>query len=535
MYVDLAAIDSLRYSMFEAHGKYLEYDLLPGVVFILTVYYLKSHKLRLSASVKMDNRVIISLFDSKLTHNANVERAFKFICENYPISEEKRERLQDKLYRTACKYKLKWNEAQRKQERFEAYSRDWINGDFGIAEFIEQEQDAPSTSASSAKRGRPSKPFADLSERGKRRVIDNESLDPKVDSIEKALVMARRTAYNRKEINLVKVIGLILRNRGDSRKMLSQLTDQRGMMSPEEAFSFFIEAGFSRFQYELIHRESPSRFPPYGVIGEVKKKCAPPNEFIAATASKIRVKLQALLDNTVHRIVKIIDAELNEYMDSNELDSAELILLCSWGMDGSTGYSQYHQKLPEGCQNDSDVFSSTLTPIQLFMHNDRKMIMWFNAMPQSIRFCRPIILEFIKESKEVILATKNDIEKEMNELTPVKVELLNDKIILVDFDFVLSMIDGKVLTYITGSSSMQNCPICGAKPNVMNSKEKFEEGFLTNEDALHYGISPLHAWIRFFECLLHIAYRMDLKKWQVSQPFKKVCETKKKTDNETAS
>lgn len=36
-----------------------------------------------------------------------------------------------------------------------------------------------------------------------------------------------------------------------------------------------------------------------------------------------------------------------------------------------------------------------------------------------------------------------------------------------------------------------------------------------NEEALLFGISPLHARIRFYECLLHVAYRLDLKKWQV--------------------
>lgn len=30
-----------------------------------------------------------------------------------------------------------------------------------------------------------------------------------------------------------------------------------------------------------------------------------------------------------------------------------------------------------------------------------------------------------------------------------------------------------------------------------------------------YGISPLHAWIRFFEYCLHLSYRVDLKVWQI--------------------
>lgn len=67
---------------------------------------------------------------------------------------------------------------------------------------------------------------------------------------------------------------------------------------------------------------------------------------------------------------------------------------------------------------------------------------------------------------------------------------------------------------------MQNCPICGATPTMMNSSEHLEEGFTANEDALNYGISPLHAWIRFFECLLHISYRMELKTWRVTKDLK---------------
>ena len=30
-----------------------------------------------------------------------------------------------------------------------------------------------------------------------------------------------------------------------------------------------------------------------------------------------------------------------------------------------------------------------------------------------------------------------------------------------------------------------------------------------------FGLSTLHAWIRFFECPLHISYRLEVKKWQI--------------------
>jgi hypothetical protein len=34
------------------------------------------------------------------------------------------------------------------------------------------------------------------------------------------------------------------------------------------------------------------------------------------------------------------------------------------------------------------------------------------------------------------------------------------------------------------------------------------------ENNKKFGLSSLHAWIRFFECSLHIGYKMTLKKWQ---------------------
>lgn len=37
----------------------------------------------------------------------------------------------------------------------------------------------------------------------------------------------------------------------------------------------------------------------------------------------------------------------------------------------------------------------------------------------------------------------------------------------------------------------------------------------SDECRYEFGLSPLHSWIRFFEYFFHLAYRMDVKKWQV--------------------
>lgn len=460
----------------------------------------------------MKNKDIADLLDCRLDCNTNVQNIFKFISDKYPIKEEQYLRLTHKITKFESKFRSKWQTVHRVKDRFNSTFESWLKADFCLTEFIKNEQSA---SELNVKRGRPTKSFMDSSVRSKRRKIDEEKIDPKVDSTEKALLIARRTAYNRRDLNLVKVIGLVLKNQDQASRMFLQLSDVKGMMTPEEALEFFIDVGFSKAGYTRTHRECPSRFPCYDVIAKTKKLCAPPAEFIEESSSKIRVQLQALVNHTARRIVKMIETDIAEHLDSNDLEATDLTLLCSWGMDGSTGYSQYHQALPEGCQDDSDIFSSTMTPIQLCITEDKKHILWYNPMPQSIRFCRPIFLDFVKESKHIILKTKCEIENEILELNPVKIIVVGDKYIHVQFKFVLSMIDGKVLSYITETSSMQNCPICGATPNVMSDRRKFEEGYTSKEASLHYGISPLHAWLRFFGCLLHIAYRMDFKQWQV--------------------
>lgn len=477
---------------------------------------------------EMNNRAIVSFFDPKLQHKENVQNAFSYVCTNFRIKEEMKGRLNDKLYKLECKFIKKWREASRDKDKFAKANLVWLENKFDMDDLIYEEENVASCSSSSSKRGRPAKPFMELSDRSKRRNIDTEILNPNIDSVEKALLLARRTAFRRKDVNVVKVIGHLLKSQDHFSSIYNQLKDSHVMKTGEEALGFLIELSLSKFQYESIHFDMPSRYPTYDVIKDAKKLCAPSEDTIEQTGSRIKVQLQALMEHTATRIIKVIEDKVVEFLDANAMDSAELVLLSCWGMDGSTGYSQYNQPLPKDCVDDSDVFSSTLTPIQLFMLNDRSNIFWLNPMPQSIRYCRPLILQFIKESKAIILKTKSEIESEIRELAPININLPNEKNILVDFDFVLSMIDGKVLTYITGTSSMMNCPICGAKPNDMSNIDKFKEGFSSNEEALNYGISPLHAWLRFFECLLHISYRISFKKWKVTKLFKEQYESRKK-------
>ena len=69
---------------------------------------------------------------------------------------------------------------------------------------------------------------------------------------------------------------------------------------------------------------------------------------------------------------------------------------------------------------------------------------------------------------------------------------------------------------------MQSCAICHATPKTFNDLSNKEKSiFLPNVNLLQHGISPLHAWIRLFELCLHIAYRLDVKVWQIKTKLQK--------------
>jgi hypothetical protein len=78
---------------------------------------------------------------------------------------------------------------------------------------------------------------------------------------------------------------------------------------------------------------------------------------------------------------------------------------------------------------------------------------------------------------------------------------------------VLTMIDGKICNAVTSTSSAQVCYLYGAAPTQMN---RIDEIVKKDVDITTYRfrLPTRHAWIRFLECLLHISYRLEIKKWQ---------------------
>lgn len=79
-------------------------------------------------------------------------------------------------------------------------------------------------------------------------------------------------------------------------------------------------------------------------------------------------------------------------------------------------------------------------------------------------------------------------------------------------DLHMTMIDGKVSTAISDTHSAATCNICLTTPKDMNNLDLVYSKPV-NDNMYKYGLSSLHMWLRCMECILHISYNIDFKKW----------------------
>lgn len=137
---------------------------------------------------------------------------------------------------------------------------------------------------------------------------------------------------------------------------------------------------------------------------------------------------------------------------------------------------------------------------------------WENETPSSLRFCRPVMFEFLKENVYNIQSKYKFYEKKISELRPKK-NSVKGGFVTIRYNVNFTMIDGKVCNALTGQKSSSNCNICNASPLQMNNIELIkgkEETFKT--EFYKFGLSPLHCKIRFMEALLNIRYHKEFEK-----------------------
>lgn len=305
--------------------------------------------------------------------------------------------------------------------------------------------------------------------------------------------------------------------------------------SPNEALALIVDLKLTKHQYVSMQKgasdHNVSLYPPYYLVLKSKSECYPMDLLILENSAE--VKLQNLLDHTIKRLLQVQDEVVVQILNGSDIATpCFLTLECKWGLDGSGGHSLYKQNFSKeyGDTSDSDILLTSLVPLQLhFVHNAQKIIAWQNPRSSSTRFCRPVRFQFIKETSETARREVEYIENQITALTPTKIILSTGQEIFVQFSLFKTMVDGKVCNSLMNNSSSQACYICGVCPKDMNNLEEVMKRPV-KENSYNFGLSTLHAHIRFFECILHLSYRLEIKKWQVrgSKQEKDVFELRKK-------
>lgn len=229
------------------------------------------------------------------------------------------------------------------------------------------------------------------------------------------------------------------------------------------------------------------------------------------TDNSAEVTLQSLVDHTSTRIV---EAHKKAFLN---VQTDIITAVYKWGCDGSSGHSTYHQSFSNSDNSDEHLFAVCIVPLQILKGNT---LLWQNSRPSSTRFCRPIKLICKKETTELVTVEIDKIKQQISKIIPTKFQYFE-----IHHQFHMTMIDGKVFSVVAESAS-QTCGICGATPKLMNDFNAIKNR-PPNTCMYEYGLSTLHAWIRCFECILHIAYRLPIQKWQVRSCDKEIVDRTK--------
>jgi hypothetical protein len=374
--------------------------------------------------------------------------------------------------------------------------------------------------------GRPMKSFESCSERTKQRRSNELIAGIGFEAIEHAYLLGLHKTQRKHVADILSFI--LVASPGQVREILDSLGKQgEDPLSADEALALSLDLDLSKNDYENLRRyalnHNSKLIPPYHHLAYAKTASRPSASGMVITDSRASISLQCLMDHTVKRIIKGMAEE--EIANCNE----NIELLSKWGCDGASGQSEYKQIQPDGF-SDRYMFMVSMVPITIRSIEPTTSTfstVWKNPRPCSTRYCRPIMFEYAKETSEKIKEEVTLMENQIKILQPTIVTAFGRDIKVVH-RFFLTMVDGKVCQALTDTSSTVTCNVCGANPTDMNNLECVVNR-PERKEVFRLGLSTLHCWIRFMECVLHIAYNLEFKKWIAKTSLEKA--TKLQTIN----
>lgn len=471
----------------------------------------------LEFQAKKTNMTRKSLYEVlKQCSRKKIDEKFKFLEDHLKTMAKCPENEQRSIKRALkdfkFQFKQKWTAANNKEERFLKKNEQWLNTTITLPTW-------------NIKRpGRPLKNFNELSSPSRRRKTKSLREQIPCDQLTYAAQMSHRAAGHSDASKVIKDI-LYTPAKALTYRMSVAFAEKNIIKkhSPSEALAIFVEADMTRKQYEIIHAANKNIYPCYSLLQKAKKECYPRPDSMRVTETCCEINLQDLLDHTSTRLCEY----LHEVIETlNEEQRKKLELLSKWGCDGSQ-QQKYKQKFQNSIDSDANIFQSSYVPLRLICHTDngQKKIIWQNPVTSSTRYCRPIRIRFVQEAKDITNEEIRYVDDQIKNLKETEIPKASGGVLQIKHIIAFTMIDAKVCNAATNTASTMRCYICGQTSKDFNilSKKSIE-----NPDALKFGLSVLHARIRFFESLLHLSYKIPLKKWQArSQEDKKIVAERK--------
>lgn len=447
------------------------------------------------------------------TLNEKLDSYENILLKCYGHNKEVKDDLQHRFSYVKSQIKQRWTKANKHLDVFMKKNQSWLDGTFEIP--IE----------TIFPQGRPPKSFDELSERSKRRKTEQIRASVSDEVIVHAAQSVLQTTGHRTASKILKDITNSPRRASDYSKAYSKVTESNDIppLTPMEALKMYIEADFSRRQYEIVRATNPKHFPCYNLVLKAKQECYPPKESLRITATGAESNLQCLMTLTVTRLAKYLEDVL---IRLNEQEKKSLMIICKWGCDGSQ-QSKFKQSFCNETDSDANIFMSSFVPLRIVCGKEGNKIVWQNPTPSSSRFCRPIRFRFVKETTDVTKEEIQYVQKSIAKLNKSVITLKGE-----EFSFShklkMSMIDGKVCNAATDTKSTSQCYICGATSKSFNDLTMKNTA---NPQALDFGLSVLHARIRIFESLIHLAYKLPVKKYRERKTeAEKALEAQKKAE-----
>lgn len=366
------------------------------------------------------------------------------------LSKSQEEIFSNKLRLLKLCFNQRWTDSNRHLNRFNTKHKKWLQNEFNFEFHKSKSHPSKKFETVQSSAGRPSKKYEDCSLLTKKLKISHHSNEGENNSelgLKSTILSGKRTGDKSLETILKEVM--------TNQKIVFQKLFRKDYglvkMTSSEGLEFLINMKMTRDNYTTLRLESKNRgadiFPNYNFILEAKKEARPPG--IVVTETLAQVSYQLLIDHTTSRIIMLQDQIICQNLEKKKSQFDALELIFNTGFDGSTGHSLYNQKNTDGSiPQDDGLIATVLIPIRLTSSNGD--ILWTNPAPHSVRFVRPVKLEFAKETKANILKMKNDIDEQIRLLEPKTVLLSNSKAVSIKPVVYQTAFDGKIRTVLTG-------------------------------------------------------------------------------------